>query len=161
MYADVDRCCVGGQAESANVMEKILSHRDLDAWKVGMTLVEQTYELTRSFPNEERYGLTAQMRRAAVSVPSNVAEGQGRRLVKSSLYFINVAIGSSAELDTQLELARRLRYVTIDAARVMQESLDRVRQLLHGMRRERQARLAKTAGVAGAAVLGLLAVFLR
>src|SRR6185436_19784242 len=110
---------------------------------------------------EERYGLTAQMRRASVSVPSNIAEGQGRRLVKSSLYFINVAIGSSAELDTQLELARRLRFVTIAAAMELQESLDRVRQLLHGMRRERQARVAKAAGVAGAAVLALVAVVLR
>ena len=142
-------------------MDKILSHRDLDAWKVGMTVVEQTYQLTKNFPQEERYGLTAQMRRASVSVPSNIAEGQGRRLVKSSLYFINVAIGSSAELDTQLELARRLRFVTIAAAMELQDSLDRVRQLLHGMRRERQARLAKTAGVAGAAVLALVAVLLR
>ena len=142
-------------------MEKILSHRDLDAWKIGMIVVEQTYELTKNFPNEERYGLTAQMRRASVSIPSNIAEGQGRRLVKSSLYFINVAIGSSAELDTQLELARRLRLVTIAAAMELQNSLDRVRQLLHGMRRERQERLAKTAGVAGAAVLALAAVFLR
>jgi len=105
-------------------MDKILSYRDLDAWKVGMTIVEQTYELTKRFPQEERHGLTAQMWRASVSVPSNIAEGQGRRLVKSSLYFINVAIGSSGELDTQLELARRLRFVTMEAARELQNSLD-------------------------------------
>lgn len=127
-------------------MDKILSYRDLDAWKVGMTLVEQAYELTRLFPPAERYGLCAQMRRASVSIPSNIAEGQGRRLPKSSLYFIAVALGSSGELDTQLELARRLRFVSVEAACDLQASIDRVRQLLHGMRREKERRLLGAAG---------------
>lgn len=131
-------------------MSKILSYRDLDAWKVGMDVAEQTYGLTDSFPTDERYGLTSQMRRASVSIPSNVAEGQGRQLIRSYLYFINVAIGSSGELDTQLELARRRRIVTMEAAGELQGSIDRVRQILHGMRRERQFKLLGVAGTAGA-----------
>jgi four helix bundle protein len=151
-------CCFGAVAESADTVEKILSYRDLDAWKVGMTVVQQTYELSRAFPPEERYGLCAQMRRASVSIPSNIAEGQGRRLVKSCLYFVNVAIGSSGELDTQLELARRLRFVSPETAGELQASIDRVRQLLHGMRRQKQLKLLGTAGVVSVLFGGL---FLR
>jgi four helix bundle protein len=122
-------------------MGKVLSYRDLDAWKIGMIVVEQTYALSRLLPADERYGLCAQMRRSSVSIPSNVAEGQSRGTARNCLNFIRMALGSSAELDTQLEVARRLRFVSHDTTRDLQSSIDRVRQLLYGIRREQRRRL--------------------
>jgi four helix bundle protein len=127
-------------------MDKVVSYRDLDAWKVAMVLVEQTYTLSALFPAAERYGLCSQMRRASVSIPSNIAEGQSRGTARNCLHFVRIALGSSAELDTQLELARRLRFVSHDAARELQSSIDRVRQLLYGLRREQLRRLLLPAG---------------
>ncbi len=75
-----------------------------------MLLVEEIYRLTSTFPKEEMFGLSSQMRRAAVSVPSNIAEGAARNGTKELIYFLGIATGSLAELDTQLELARRLQY---------------------------------------------------
>ena len=120
-----------------------------------MTVVEQTYQLTARLPNTEKFGLCSQMQRAAVSIPSNVAESHGRGVVKGCLYFLNVAIGSTAELDTQLEAARRLRFVSARDARDLQNSIDRVRQLLYGLRREKERQLA--APIVSAFVLFALA----
>ena len=98
-------------------MSTVKSYRDLDTWQVGMTAVEETYRLTAKLPSTERFGLCSQMQRASVSIPSNVAESHGRGVNKGCLYFLNAAIGSTAELDTQLEAVRRLRFVSIDDAR--------------------------------------------
>ena len=127
-------------------MDKVVSYRDLDAWKIAMVVVERTYTLSALFPTDERYGLRSQMRRAAVSIPSNIAEGQARGTARNCLHFVRIALGSSAELDTQLELARRLRFVSQEAARDLQSSIDRVRQLLYGMRREQLRRLLLPVG---------------
>src|SRR5260370_39602964 len=86
--------------------------RDLRVWQCGMELVEEVYRLTRGFPKEELYGLTNQLRRAAVSIPSNIAEGQTRSHLKEVLQFLSMAQGSLAELQTPLELAARLRYLS-------------------------------------------------
>src|SRR5208282_4971985 len=88
--------------------EKINSYRDLLVWQKGMALAKQVYSLTRSFPMDERFGLVAQMRRAAVSIPSNIAEGQARHGRKEFVQFLSHAEGSLAELDTQLALAVEL-----------------------------------------------------
>jgi four helix bundle protein len=88
----------------------INSYRDLLVWQKGMALVKQVYSLTYSFPVDERFGLVAQMRRAAVSVPSNIAEGQARHGRKEFVHFLSHAEGSLAELDTQLALAIELGY---------------------------------------------------
>ena len=125
-------------------MGDIQSYRDLDAWRVGMDIVVQTYEICAQFPQQEKYELSAQMRKAAVSIPSNTAEGWGRGIPREGLYFVRVAIGSTAELDTQLEAARRLRFVREDPASRLQSLIDRQRQLLYGMRRERQSKLGVT-----------------
>ena len=85
-------------------------HKDLRAWQSAMLLVEDIYRLTSTFPKEELFGLSSQMRRAAVSVPSNIAEGSARNGTKELLYFLGMATGSLAELDTQLELVYRLKY---------------------------------------------------
>jgi four helix bundle protein len=93
---------------------EIRSFRDLIAWQKAMGLCEQVYALSRGFPPEERFGLTPQMRRAAVSVPSNIAEGYGRRSKRDYLRFLNMALGSLCELETQLILAVRLDFTNDD-----------------------------------------------
>lgn len=89
-------------------------HEQLDAWKFAMQLVKAVYELTADFPAEERYGLSQQMRRAAVSIPSNIAEGAGRNGAKEFLNFIGISRGSLAELETQLKLAVMLGFASPD-----------------------------------------------
>ena len=126
-------------------MGGVRTYRDLDTWQVGMTVVEQTYRLTTHLPSSERFGLCSQMQRASVSIPSNVAESHGRGVSRGCVYFLNVAIGSTAELDTQLEAARRLRFVSSEQARDLQRAIDRVRALLYGLRREKQRQIATPA----------------
>jgi len=89
---------------------KINSYRDLLVWQKGMALGKQVYRMTEAFPDHERFGLMAQMRRAAVSLPSNIAEGQARQGRKEFIQFLSHAGGSLAELDTQLALAADLGY---------------------------------------------------
>ncbi|MBI4178447.1 four helix bundle protein [bacterium] len=91
--------------------EEIREYKDLKVWQKGMELCERVYEITRSFPKEERFGLTAQARGAAVSVPSNIAEGYGRRTTGDYHHFLNIAFGSLCELETQLMLAARLGFL--------------------------------------------------
>lgn len=85
-------------------------HEQLDVWRDAMELVEATYALSATFPDGERFGLTTQIRRAAVSVPSNIAEGAARRSKSEYLRFLSIARGSLSELDTQYQIASRLRY---------------------------------------------------
>lgn len=86
-------------------------HYRLDAWKNAMDLVDEIYKLTRHFPSEEKFGLTAQMRRSAISIPSNLAEGAARKGSAEFANFINIAIGSLSELETQLIIAKRQGYI--------------------------------------------------
>lgn len=90
----------------------VKSFRDLRVWQAAMDLVEQIYRLTQSFPKHETYGLASQMQRAAVSIPSNIAEGQTRGYTKEYLHHLAIARASLAELQTQLEIALRLKYCT-------------------------------------------------
>ena len=89
-------------------MNRVQSYRDLRVWQVSMDLVELIYEQTAALPDEERYGLSSQMRRAAVSIPSNIAEGHARTSSKEFLHYLSIAQASLAELETQLEIAVRL-----------------------------------------------------
>ncbi|CAM4154329.1 four helix bundle protein [Gillisia hiemivivida] len=109
-----------------------MNHKDLDVWKKGMDLVEEVYKLTANFPSNEMYGLSNQLRRAAVSIPSNIAEGSSRKGDKELLYFINVAIGSIAEIETQMLIAARLKYV--DEHNEIFDKITEVRKLLLGFR---------------------------
>jgi four helix bundle protein len=93
-------------------MSIIKSFRDLEAWKQGMDLVEHCYKVTRHFPVEERYVLTSQMRKAALSIPSNVAEGHCRRTTGAFATHVSIACGSEGELETCIEVAQRLRFLT-------------------------------------------------
>ncbi len=91
--------------------ESIQSFRDLRVWQNGMRIVEAVYQVTGSFPSREMYGLTSQVRRAAVSIPANIAEGHCREHIKEYLNFLSIAQGSIAELETELEIAGRLKYI--------------------------------------------------
>ena len=84
------------------------SYRDLIVWQKSVNLSVLIYKLTEKFPNEERYALTSQMRRAVVSIPSNIAEGRCRSTKKDFCHFLHIALGSAAELETQIEIAKRL-----------------------------------------------------
>ena len=90
---------------------KIQSYEDLEVWQLAMTLAEQCYQLTATFPREETYGLSAQIRRAAVSIPANIAEGYRRNRTGNFLNFLPIAQGSVRELETHLLLASRLNVV--------------------------------------------------
>jgi four helix bundle protein len=109
-----------------------MNHKDLEVWKKAMDLVEQIYLLTSTFPSSELYGLTNQLRRAAVSIPSNIAEGSARKGDKELLYFTNIATGSLAEIETQLLICVRLKYV--DEQNEIFDKITEVRKLLLGFR---------------------------
>jgi len=109
-------------------------HEQLEAWKFAMQLAKTVYQLTATFPTEERYGLAQQMRRAAVSIPSNIAEGAGRNGAKEYLHFIGIARGSLAELETQLQLAAMLDFVKPDHAAF--DLTDRTGKLLTGLHKK-------------------------
>ena len=92
-------------------MSEIKTYRDLLIWQKSMALVSEVYKLTKSFPNEEMFGLSAQLRKASVSVPSNIAEGYGRNSTKDYVRFLHIAIGSLYEIQTQIEIAFELKYL--------------------------------------------------
>jgi four helix bundle protein len=120
------------------VVEGVLAgrgFRDLRVWKEGMDLVEQVYRLTRDFTKQELYGLTNQLRRASVSVPSNIAEGQTRTNLKEYLYFISNARGSLAEVQTQPEIAARLSYLTAEQLQPILEQADALSKQLFALRK--------------------------
>jgi len=107
------------------------SHRDLDVWKKSVTLVSEIYTVTRTFPPEEMYGLVNQMRRAAVSVPSNIAEGAARDSQKEFLRFLSIAIGSLAEMETQVLIAKNLKF--LDTENHLSNEIEQIRRMLHGL----------------------------
>ena len=93
---------------------KIRTYRDLIVWQKAMVMVTEVYEITKSFPKEENYGLIPQIRRCAVSIPSNIAEGYGRKSTGDYLRFLQIAIGSVYELQTQIEISLNLKYLRQD-----------------------------------------------
>jgi len=134
-------------------MGAIRSHRDLEAWQVAMDLVDKIYDLTEPFPDRERFGLQSQLRRAAVSVPSNIAEGQARPL-RAALNHLSIAVGSLAEIDTQMEVARRRKYLGQVDLKAYGALLDSTARLVRGLGRAKKLLLVKeTAQVTGALIL--------
>jgi four helix bundle protein len=111
----------------------IKSFRDLEAWKQGMTLVEHCYKASRHFPIEERYGLTAQMRRAAISIPSNVAEGHSRKTTGAYANHVSIASGSGGELETCIVIAERLGFLPPPEAWQLVERCAVVSRILTGL----------------------------
>jgi len=111
-------------------MEKIKSFRDLRIWKTGMDLVEDVYLLTKVFPKEEMFGLTSQMRRCVVSIPSNIAEGFARFHKKEFKNFLSIALGSCAELETQIDIACRLKYLEARKGSILIEKVVYVSRMI-------------------------------
>jgi four helix bundle protein len=120
---------------TTNANGKPQSYRDLLVWQKSIALAKVIYKLTAEFPSEEKFGLISQMRRAAVSVPSNIAEGQARNTTGEFVQFISHAEGSLAELDTQLTLAVEFNFLTADKVKSCADSIDELRRMLNGLRR--------------------------
>src|SRR5947207_1608053 len=116
------------------------SYKDLVVWQKGIALAKLLYGLTRSFPSEEKFGIIAQMRRAAVSVPSNIAEGQARHTTGEFIQFLSHAEGSVAELDTQLILSIELKFCSGAGAAPAFELIGELRRMLNVLRRKLAAR---------------------
>ncbi|MGE0109536.1 MAG: four helix bundle protein [Bdellovibrionales bacterium] len=111
----------------------IHSFKDLDVWKKAICFVTDIYRLSQTFPKEERYGLVSQMRRAAISIPSNIAEGRGKRSTKDFIRYLNIAYGSSAELETQLIIANNLGYAEEEGVEALVERLYETNRMLSGL----------------------------
>ena len=107
------------------------NHKDLDVWDKAMDLVEDIYTLTKQFPKEEVYGLTSQIKRAVISIPSNIAEGAGRKGSKEFVQYLYISMGSLAEVETQILLAQRLKFVT-EVEQIL-EKIVNIRQMIHGL----------------------------
>ena len=113
---------------------QIKTYKDLIVWQKAMYLAEQTYKLTKGFPKEETYGLTSQLRRAVVSVPSNIAEGQARQSTAEFKNFLSIAQGSLAEVETQLLLAIRFEYLTQQQAATALSLREEISKMLSSLR---------------------------
>ena len=119
---------------------RVKDYRDLIVWQRAMDLVELIYKVSRRFPREEQYGLTAQVRKAAVSVPSNIAEGQGRRTTKEFLQFLSIASGSLKEVQTHVMIAQRLGYLSEEQSSQAMNLAEQVGRLHSGLGASLEAR---------------------
>jgi len=128
-------------AENANA-KSVRTYRDLMAWQKAMTLAELLYKVTASFPPDERFGLISQLRRAGVSIPSNIAEGYGRARTQEYCRYLEMSRGSLFELQTQAELARRLGWLQGKDLKSLRESMRELDAVLDGLIRSIR-RLAK------------------
>ncbi|MBN8762873.1 four helix bundle protein [Thiobacillus sp. 63-78] len=120
------------------------NYRDLKVWQMAMTLTEAIYRATESFPSRETYALANQLQRAAVSIPSNIAEGHARSSTKDYLRFVSISQGSLAEAETQLELAHRLGYIPEAVLHGLFEQTNEIGRMLHGLRSALTAKLSPT-----------------
>ena len=112
------------------------SYKNLEAYKEAKALVKQVYALLKKFPKEEQYALCDQLRRAVISVPSNIAEGSGRTSAKDQAHFLEMAFGSLMEVDCQIDIAKDLGYVSLDEHEEITVQISKVAALLSGMRRK-------------------------
>ena|SRR3984893_15241655 len=121
------------------MQKKAQNYKDLVVWQKGIALAKAVYQFTSKFPSEEKFGLVAQMRRAAVSIPSNIAEGQARHTTGEFIQFISHAEGSTPELETQLILSVELGFIVKEQATHEFILLDHIRRMLNGLRRKLSA----------------------
>lgn len=120
----------------------IKSYKDLDVWKIAMSLAESCYLATRNFPHEEMYGMTAQIRRASTSIPANIAEGYGRDQTGSFIQFLRVSQGSARELETHVILAGRIGLLRSDAVSGLLDECEKISKMLRSMIRSLEARVS-------------------
>ncbi len=113
--------------------EKIKNYKDLVVWQKGMELVKNIYQLTNEFPKKEIFGLTIQMRRASVSVPSNIAEGQARHYTREFMQFLYQALGSLSELETQIIIAKELNYISASKEFEIDNQIIELKKMICGL----------------------------
>lgn len=113
----------------------IRPHKNLKVWQKSMDLVTRIYGITKGFPKDEEFGLKSQLRRAAISVPSNIAEGLARRSNQEKLHFLSISQGSLSEIDTQIEIAQRLSYIGEKEENSVISDLTDIQMLLSGLSR--------------------------
>ena len=112
------------------------THKDLDVWKISIELVVDIYSLTKDYPDIEKYGLISQMQRCSVSIPSNIAEGAARTSTKEFAHFLSIALGSLAELDTQLIISNKLNYIkNTEFINITEEKVIKIRKMLIGLKK--------------------------
>ena len=109
------------------------THKDLDCWKRGIELVTEVYKVTKSFPKDEIYGLTNQIRRASISIPSNIAEGAARNSNKEFIQFLYIALGSLSELETQFIISKNLEYTEEEKFDYIVSIINHVKKLILGL----------------------------
>lgn len=114
-------------------MEKVKSYKELKVWRKGIELTKTIYSITENFPRRELFGMTSQMRRAVVSVPSNIAEGWSRNHTREYVQFLRVALGSLAELDTQLTISSELGYLTKDKLNETEAGIFEMQKMVYAM----------------------------
>jgi four helix bundle protein len=119
------------------------AYKRLDAWQLSMAFVERCYNATATFPRDELYGLTGQIRRAAVSIPSNIAEGYCRRKPKPYAHHVSISLGSHAEVETCLELARRLGYIPPKLHEALGHDVELIGRILSGLHRSLEDKIAR------------------
>lgn len=124
-------------------MNAVKDYRDLIVWQKAMDLVEAIYHTTTAFPKEEIYGLTSQIRRAAVSIPSNIAGGNGRNTTRDYVHFLGMAYGSVKEVETQVLIAERLRYITSSRSNELVQMTAEVARLTSGLMNSLNRKLAQ------------------
>jgi four helix bundle protein len=130
------------RVESRESSGRVSSYRDLVAWRKSMDLLVAIYALTESFPKNEQFGLTSQIKRAAVSIPSNIAEGSSRRSTQEFLRYLNIATGSLAEVETQLSAAQRLGFISLAQEEPLQLQCNEISRILQGLYDSLKSRLA-------------------
>jgi len=119
----------------------IRNYRDLKVWQMALVFTNEIYTITKKFPDEEKYGIISQLRRASVSVPSNIAEGCAKSSTKEFLRFIDIALGSVAEIDTQLEISYMQGYFNKDALIKLQSELKAIDSMLGGLKKSLRKKL--------------------
>ena len=123
---------------------KVTNYKDLIVWNKSIDLVADVYKLTKYYPRDERFGIIQKMRRASVSIPSNIAEGQGRRTTGDFIHFISNAEGSLAELDTQFTISLRLDFIDEESFEDVSGNMESIRGMLSSLRRKLEQRRITT-----------------
>ncbi|NLP56975.1 four helix bundle protein [Lutibacter sp. B1] len=119
------------------------TYRELIVWEKSMNLVTDIYQVSKSFPNDENFGLTSQIRRCAISIPSNIAEGYGRNSLNDYVRFLNISLGSLFELQTQVEIAFNLKYIVKDSFNKLYEFTREIERMLSSLIRKLKAKSIK------------------
>jgi len=116
-------------------VEIMKTHKDLDVWKNSIDLVIEVYQLLKKYPDEEKFGIVSQMKRCAVSIPSNIAEGAARSSKKEFSHFLSISLGSLAELETQILISKKLNFVSGDNTEKILINLTSIRKMILGLKR--------------------------